>query len=126
VAAGELQGGEEGLVPLLGSLLLEFGEELAEVRADLLGRQGAQMGADELQRERVIGQIAQQRIELVAAQPGIGEGETVAPQDAREEPQAVGTGQAFELVPLRAGSSGLVRIAEPTGSSRPACPGLKP
>jgi hypothetical protein len=69
------------------------------------------MGADELQRERVIGQVAQQRIELVAVQPGIGEGKAAAPQDAREQPQAVGAGQAFQLVPLRAGQAGVARTA---------------
>jgi hypothetical protein len=40
------------------------------------------MGTDELQRERVIRQIAQQRIELVAAQAGIAEVEAMTPQNA--------------------------------------------
>ncbi len=59
----------------------------------------------------MIGQIAQQRIELLAAQPGIGEGEAVAPQDAREQPQAVGAGQTFQLVALCVREAGFIRAA---------------
>jgi hypothetical protein len=65
----------------------------------------------------VIGQIAQQRIELLAAQPGIGEGEAVAPQDARKEPQAVGAGQSLKLVALRARQAG---VTGPAGDEQAA------
>lgn len=66
---------------------------------------------DEFERERVVRQIVQQRIEPVAAESGIVEGEVVAFQDVREQPQAIGAGQTAELVPLRAGQVGIAGAA---------------
>ncbi len=68
-------------------------------------------GPTQLEREGVVRQVAQQGIEPVAAEPGIVEGQAIAFQDVREQPQAVGAGEAVELVPPGAGQAGVARTA---------------
>jgi hypothetical protein len=58
--------------------------KLAEIRANLLRGKRAQVGADELQRERMVSEIAQERFEPFAREPGIAERRAVALQDAVE------------------------------------------
>ncbi len=111
VTEGELQGGEQGLIAFFGGCLLELGQELHKVRANGLGCEGAQVRADQFQRKRVVGKIVQQRIESLAAEPGIAQGNAVAFQDLREQPQAVGAGEALKLIVLCAGKPLVARTA---------------
>ena len=70
------------------------------------------MGADEFEREGMIGKVAQEGIEFFARESIIAERISVAFQDAVQQPQAVGAGQAvqFELA-----SSGQPGVAGPAG-----------
>ena len=79
------------------------------------------MRPDQFEREGMVRQVAQQRVELVAAKPGIAQGQAIAFQDVRQQPQAVGAGQAVELLPPGAGQAACRR----GGRSRACgpCPG---
>jgi hypothetical protein len=69
VASREFERGEQRRVAAFPSrrerrrVLLEAGQELGEVGANRLGRKRLQMRADEFQRQRMIGEVVEQRIE---------------------------------------------------------------
>ena len=111
VAAGEFQRGEQRGVAALVGVLLHRLQQLAKVRTNLLRSQAAEVRADQLQRERMVREVAQQGIELVAGKPGIAELDAVALENAVQQPQAVGPRQAVQLEPPGAGKSGLARTA---------------
>jgi hypothetical protein len=68
----------------------------------------------------MVGQVAQQRIEFFLREPGIVEGQSVALQNAMQQPQAVGPGQTVQLLPQGAAQAGLAGAA---GDQQAAAPG---
>ena len=117
VSAGELQRGQQRLVAAFWSFLLEPGQERDEVGPDGFGREGAQVRADELERERVVGQVVQQGIELARTNRG---SLRVRPSRLRmcESSQRLSArARPAQLVPTGAGQAG---VAGPTGDEQAA------
>ena len=121
MAAGELQRGEKRTVSgLIRALVLKCFQQLAEVRSYRLRCERPQVRADQFQRERMIGQIAQQRVEFVLREAWVAQRQAIPFQNAMQQPQAIGPGEAVQFLPLCAGQAG---VARPAGDEQTAAAG---
>ena len=119
VAAGELQRGEQRGVPaLVGVLRSSLLTSSPKSAADRLRRQRPQVRADQLQRERMVGQVVAAAGRACRGRAaGSFSVSAVALEDAVQQPEAVGPGQAVQLELPRAGQAGL---AGPAGDEHAA------